>query len=258
MKLDIKTTSNTWSVSSSALTRSQIAILNGFGKWMKGKKLTKQWKKNISKSNTGRRFYWKKDALEKNSELLIKKGKRLKINCSFCGSTFFRAKSLQKGKTQFCSRACYSQWMKFIRKKEDHPLYRGIGDTNSKLYRKRAMMKDPVGFREKRNFNNHQREDNKRKFGGRHSLTQWKEMKEKNDHKCLSCGRKEPEIKLSRDHIIPLTRWDEWSKIYQPKYKCNDIENIQPLCISCNCKKNNKLPKESMGFNEDIKKLATL
>lgn len=40
---------------------------------------------------------------------------------------------------------------------------------------------------------------------------------------CPRCGRREPEIKLTRDHIRPLSRGG-----------LNVPENIQPLCGECN------------------------
>ena len=72
-----------------------------------------------------------------------------------------------------------------------------------------------------------------------HTEKEWLELKIKNDYKCVNCGRKEPKIKLTEDHIIPITKWDKLKHLYN--YKCDDIKNIQPLCVSCNSRKNNKI-----------------
>lgn len=68
-----------------------------------------------------------------------------------------------------------------------------------------------------------------RGVGGHHSLAQWKELKRRYDYTCLACGRREPEIELTRDHIVPLLNGGT-----------DDIENIQPLCRSCNSSKSAK------------------
>lgn len=61
---------------------------------------------------------------------------------------------------------------------------------------------------------------------GSHSNEEWQELKARCNNRCLACDRKEPDIILTEDHIVPLSRGGS-----------NDIENIQPLCQSCNSKK---------------------
>lgn len=80
---------------------------------------------------------------------------------------------------------------------------------------------------------------------GSHTFKEWQKIKNLCGNRCLMCGKSEIEVKLSEDHIWPLS-------MNGP----NDIENIQPLCISCNSKKGNKLcnfglPK--INFSQDIK-----
>lgn len=62
--------------------------------------------------------------------------------------------------------------------------------------------------------------------GGHHSRQDWENLKVAHDYTCLCCKRQEPEIKLTRDHIISVSKGGN-----------NDIENIQPLCRSCNSRK---------------------
>lgn len=72
---------------------------------------------------------------------------------------------------------------------------------------------------------------------GDFSVKQWKDLVTKHGGKCAMCGK---EGKLTYDHIQPLSKWEEWAEINHPKYRANDIENIQPLCSFCNGSKGNK------------------
>ncbi len=62
--------------------------------------------------------------------------------------------------------------------------------------------------------------------GGKFTKKQWQELKAFYNYTCLSCGKKEPYIKLCADHVIALACRGS-----------NSIENIQPLCHSCNSRK---------------------
>lgn len=64
---------------------------------------------------------------------------------------------------------------------------------------------------------------------GKYTDEQWQALCAHYNHKCLRCGRSEPEIVLTPDHIIPLSRQGD-----------NTIDNIQPLCLICNISKNAK------------------
>ena len=61
------------------------------------------------------------------------------------------------------------------------------------------------------------------------SVAEWKGIKAFYNYTCLCCGRGEPEILLTPDHIHPLV-----------KGGLNCKENIQPLCGSCNSSKGTK------------------
>lgn len=61
---------------------------------------------------------------------------------------------------------------------------------------------------------------------GTFTANEWAWLKRLYKFTCLACGRKEPEIELTPDHVKPFARGGT-----------NYITNIQPLCLDCNNKK---------------------
>lgn len=81
-------------------------------------------------------------------------------------------------------------------------------------------------------WHNNQRRVNRLGNGGCHTLSEWEALKVVHKFTCLACLKREPEIRLSRDHIVPLIKGGS-----------DDIDNIQPLCRSCNSIKHSKIIK---------------
>jgi len=79
-------------------------------------------------------------------------------------------------------------------------------------------------------FLNLRRRARKLSAEGSHTFREWELLKKQYGFICLSCRKKEPDIKLTEDHINPLIKGGS-----------DFIDNIQPLCINCNCKKHTKI-----------------
>ncbi len=65
---------------------------------------------------------------------------------------------------------------------------------------------------------------------GTHTFLEWEKLRRDWNFICLGCGVQEPAVKLVQDHIIPLSRGGS-----------DVIDNIQPLCHSCNSIKRDKI-----------------
>lgn len=83
---------------------------------------------------------------------------------------------------------------------------------------------------EQRAVYTHARRARERKADGRFTPSEWRAIKRKYGNRCLCCGKKPPQVKLTPDHVIPLSRGGS-----------NGIDNIQPLCLTCNLQKATKV-----------------
>ncbi len=118
------------------------------------------------------------------------------------------------------------------RREQDLEHYREIGRNSYERHaeeRRRYSLEYYKRFPEKSVAATNRHRALKLAAEGSHTEEEWNELKAFYNFKCLRCGMQEPEIKLTRDHVIPLTTGGS-----------DSIDNIQPLCARCNSKKNHK------------------
>lgn len=150
--------------------------------------------------------------------------------CKHCGVKFI-GKSLRP--RNFCSKKCLkNNWMK-THKEYMRKVCKEWADKNIEKVRsagRENARRRKVRCRDSILHNAHIQQDKRRGANGSHTLAEWNELKHKFNFSCACCGRKEPQVKLTRDHIIPI-------KLGGTNY----ISNIQLLCFSCNSSKSTGL-----------------
>jgi len=170
--------------------------------------------------------------------------------CIICGKRFEKSIPLKKTRYRnFCSSTCYSRYWRINNPEKDKKArLRRYKENPEREKLREKLWRDRLGNkylewsrkwhnnwyrknREKAIFQICQRERIK-KCRGNFTLQEWEDLKKKCNYTCQMCGKKEPEIKLTIDHIIPISRGG-----------INYIKNIQPLCRSCNSIKGIKLLK---------------
>ena len=112
---------------------------------------------------------------------------------------------------------------------ESHPEYmRGYREKNADKRREQARTYAQSHLKE-RAVREVKRRARKLQAGGTFTLREWEALCDYYDYTCLRCGRRKPDIELTVDHVIPLSVGGS-----------NSIDNIQPLCRSCNASKQTK------------------
>lgn len=104
-------------------------------------------------------------------------------------------------------------------KKYHNDIYKNLSEEEKKVYSWRKNKRNRVIKRI-------------RELGSSHTYGEWENLKAQYNWTCPCCKKAESVIKLTEDHIIPLSKGGS-----------DNIENIQPLCRSCNCKKYTKVIK---------------
>jgi 5-methylcytosine-specific restriction endonuclease McrA len=140
-------------------------------------------------------------------------------------------------------------------KEKQNPILRKRNKERNKVYRTRYRNKNlekvqkwnkdyAIKHKEKINlYNKGWRERNKDKWNminritkhkrralGSINSTEWIAKVAMLENKCQGCFKTEPEIKITIDHIVPVSRGGT-----------NHIDNLQPLCMQCNRFKGNKI-----------------
>ena len=182
-----------------------------------------------------------------------------------CQGTFYRNRSRTDGLDNYCQ-ICRSAWHTAYRQenldrerererarirdesrkeyerswRKDNPDYmrkynKAYGEANAERIRanrgkykeqQKAYAQSHLKERAHYEKNRHAR---KLQAEGTFTRREWEALCKYYDYTCLRCGRQEPDIELTVDHVIPLSIGGS-----------NSIDNIQPLCHSCNARKHAK------------------
>ena len=171
--------------------------------------------------------------------------------CTVCGelkplSAFYRNSTYtdgREGKCKKCRKAYQQQWREDNREqhreysRQYHHAHRDerlayyaewLEDNADKKAEatKRWRERNPDRVLAMRKVQNARRRALEEQADGDYTPAEWCTLKRLYGDRCLKCGKQAPEVKITPDHIVPLALGGS-----------NNIENIQPLCWSCNAAK---------------------
>lgn len=176
------------------------------------------------------------------------------IKCEVCGKKKEIWKSvLKRYRPKFCSMKCYGKsclgrkvWNKgkktgknqllSIKLKELYKTHLSGGYIDGRSKNSEYHKEYDKNYRKKNSKRiyhlNLKRYALKKNNGGGHTYGEWENLLYQYNFTCPCCKKSEPDIVLTQDHIIPLSRGGS-----------DNIENIQPLCKACNSGKHTKIVK---------------
>lgn len=102
-------------------------------------------------------------------------------------------------------------------------------EANADKFREQSRAYNKT-HREQRAIHEEKRRARKVQAGGSFTRQEWEELCFYYDYTCLRCGKQVPHIELTVDHVVPLSQGGT-----------NGIDNLQPLCRSCNSSKRTKV-----------------
>lgn len=174
---------------------------NTKGQFIKGHKEGVRFEKDHTPWNKGVTGYkFREDYIPWNlgKKLSLEKSTKVIISCKSCKKEII---DFPSNKRVYCSRFCRSKFLSTLTGKKALNWQGGIVRGN----RHRARKHGKEGY---------------------YTFAEWENLKKFYSYMCLCCKRTEPEISLTEDHIVPISRGGD-----------NTINNIQPLCMGCNKKK---------------------
>jgi len=174
-----------------------------------GKKHSDETRKKISKANKGKVAWCKGKKLSEETKEKMRNKRRTpeaRIKAGMAGK--LGAKKRWQGHVKVKRKYYYKYQYKHQSYKEKYP----------------------NGATKKKRFTNMRYRARKRNAEGSHTFGEWELLKKQYGCICPACGKSEPEIKLTEDHIIPLSKGGS-----------DYIENIQPLCVKCNTRKHARI-----------------
>lgn len=125
----------------------------------------------------------------------------------------------ERNKQKYISRA--KLWSEKNREK-----CRASSRSSFKRWYQRVRVQKPEYYK----FLNSKTYARRRNAEGKHSFDEWVKIKQSFNYCCARCGLKEGFVKITKDHIIPLSLGGT-----------DFADNLQPLCSKCNSSKGNKI-----------------